>query len=235
MWDWCGRQNYFTRAISTCWNPQRSTLAASRSGLESWTNFIFCRHDSLPLTLLLYPWPATLNTTQVAFLTTVRYFSLKAYLDTPNFPSFLWQITPEVGVSSATKPIKITTSLTATVGLQHNLTQLVVLKWMPRLGVSPCVGGSRRPSLIMWLRPPRENGNPRQEVVLENPALYYSAVKKDKQNLRKKVVRHADVKWLWLWWRMGWTTVLRVCGVVFLCNDTSPEWWDPILTSEKTR
>lgn len=40
---------------------------------------------------------------------------------------------------------------------------------------------------------PRENGNPRQDVVLENPALYYSAVKKDKQNLRKKVVRHADV------------------------------------------
>lgn len=39
----------------------------------------------------------------------------------------------------------------------------------------------------------RENGNPRQDVVLENPALYYSAVKKDKQNLRKKVVRHADV------------------------------------------
>lgn len=38
---------------------------------------------------------------------------------------------------------------------------------------------------------PRENGNPRQDVVLENPALYYSAVKKDKQNLRKKVVRHA--------------------------------------------
>lgn len=40
---------------------------------------------------------------------------------------------------------------------------------------------------------PRENGNPRQDVVLENPALYYSAVKKDKQNLRKKVVRHNDV------------------------------------------
>lgn len=40
---------------------------------------------------------------------------------------------------------------------------------------------------------PRENDNPRQDVVLENPALYYSAVKKDKQNLRKKVVRHADV------------------------------------------
>lgn len=39
----------------------------------------------------------------------------------------------------------------------------------------------------------RENGNPRQDVVLENPALYYSAVKKDKQNLRKKVVRHNDV------------------------------------------
>lgn len=36
----------------------------------------------------------------------------------------------------------------------------------------------------------RENGNPRQDVVLENPALYYSAVKKDKHNLRKKVVRH---------------------------------------------
>lgn len=40
---------------------------------------------------------------------------------------------------------------------------------------------------------PRENGNPRQDVVLENPALYYSAVKKDKQNLRKKVVRPANV------------------------------------------
>lgn len=40
---------------------------------------------------------------------------------------------------------------------------------------------------------PRENGNPRQDVVLENPALYYSAVKKDKPNLRKKVVRHADL------------------------------------------
>ncbi|KAI3360584.1 hypothetical protein L3Q82_002456 [Scortum barcoo] len=36
---------------------------------------------------------------------------------------------------------------------------------------------------------PRENGNPRQDVVLENPALYYSAVKKDKQNLRKKVLK----------------------------------------------
>uniref|UniRef100_A0A8D2ZTX2 Ig-like domain-containing protein n=1 Tax=Scophthalmus maximus TaxID=52904 RepID=A0A8D2ZTX2_SCOMX len=35
----------------------------------------------------------------------------------------------------------------------------------------------------------KENGNPRQEVVLENPALYYSAVKKDKQNLRKKVLK----------------------------------------------
>lgn len=37
---------------------------------------------------------------------------------------------------------------------------------------------------------PRENGSPRQEEVPEKPALYYSAVKKDKQNLRKKVVRH---------------------------------------------
>ncbi|TNN67766.1 Myelin-associated glycoprotein [Liparis tanakae] len=35
----------------------------------------------------------------------------------------------------------------------------------------------------------KENGNPRQDVVLENPALYYSAVKKDKQNLRKKVLK----------------------------------------------
>ncbi|XP_058503955.1 myelin-associated glycoprotein-like isoform X1 [Solea solea] len=35
----------------------------------------------------------------------------------------------------------------------------------------------------------KENGNPRQEVVLENPALSYSAVKKDKQNLRKKVLK----------------------------------------------
>uniref|UniRef100_A0A8C7WMC4 Myelin associated glycoprotein n=1 Tax=Oryzias sinensis TaxID=183150 RepID=A0A8C7WMC4_9TELE len=35
----------------------------------------------------------------------------------------------------------------------------------------------------------KENGNPRQDVVLENPALFYSAVKKDKQNLRKKVLK----------------------------------------------
>ncbi|XP_054638005.1 myelin-associated glycoprotein isoform X1 [Dunckerocampus dactyliophorus] len=35
----------------------------------------------------------------------------------------------------------------------------------------------------------KENGYPRQDVVLENPALYYSAVKKDKQNLRKKVLK----------------------------------------------
>ncbi|XP_033957476.1 myelin-associated glycoprotein isoform X1 [Pseudochaenichthys georgianus] len=35
----------------------------------------------------------------------------------------------------------------------------------------------------------KENGTPRQDVVLENPALYYSAVKKDKQNLRKKVLK----------------------------------------------
>ncbi|XP_077382517.1 myelin-associated glycoprotein isoform X1 [Festucalex cinctus] len=35
----------------------------------------------------------------------------------------------------------------------------------------------------------KENGIPRQDVVLENPALYYSAVKKDKQNLRKKVLK----------------------------------------------
>lgn len=42
--------------------------------------------------------------------------------------------------------------------------------------------------------PPRENGNPGQDLVskLENPALYYSTVKKDKQCLRKKVVRHVD-------------------------------------------
>ncbi|XP_016893495.1 myelin-associated glycoprotein isoform X2 [Cynoglossus semilaevis] len=33
----------------------------------------------------------------------------------------------------------------------------------------------------------KENGSPRQEEVPEKPALYYSAVKKDKQNLRKKV------------------------------------------------
>ncbi|XP_067367042.1 myelin-associated glycoprotein isoform X2 [Channa argus] len=38
----------------------------------------------------------------------------------------------------------------------------------------------------------KENGNPRQDVVLENPALYYSAVKKDKQNLRKKVGEDGD-------------------------------------------
>ncbi|XP_061885841.1 myelin-associated glycoprotein isoform X1 [Entelurus aequoreus] len=35
----------------------------------------------------------------------------------------------------------------------------------------------------------KENGYPRQDVVLENPALYYSAAKKDKQNLRKKVLK----------------------------------------------
>lgn len=41
---------------------------------------------------------------------------------------------------------------------------------------------------------PRENGNPGQNLVsnLENPALFYSAVKKDKHSLRKKVVRHVD-------------------------------------------
>ncbi|XP_051921604.1 myelin-associated glycoprotein isoform X2 [Hippocampus zosterae] len=38
----------------------------------------------------------------------------------------------------------------------------------------------------------KENGFPRQDVVLENPALYYSAVKKDKQNLRKKVGEDGD-------------------------------------------
>uniref|UniRef100_A0A674CBA8 Ig-like domain-containing protein n=1 Tax=Salmo trutta TaxID=8032 RepID=A0A674CBA8_SALTR len=39
-----------------------------------------------------------------------------------------------------------------------------------------------------------ENGNPGRYLVskLENPALYYSTVKKDKQCLRKKVVRHDD-------------------------------------------
>ncbi|KAM6967361.1 myelin-associated glycoprotein [Aplochiton taeniatus] len=37
----------------------------------------------------------------------------------------------------------------------------------------------------------KENGNPGQDLVskLENPALYYSAVKKDKQSLRKKVLK----------------------------------------------
>lgn len=65
---------------------------------------------------------------------------------------------------------------------------------MPRLGVSPCVSGSETES--DYVTPsPRENGNPGQDLVskLENPALYYSAIKKDKQNLRKKVVRHVDV------------------------------------------
>ncbi|XP_012986619.1 myelin-associated glycoprotein isoform X2 [Esox lucius] len=40
----------------------------------------------------------------------------------------------------------------------------------------------------------KENGNPGQDLVskLENPALYYSAVKKDKQNLRKKVGEEGD-------------------------------------------
>lgn len=38
---------------------------------------------------------------------------------------------------------------------------------------------------------PRENGSPRQDVILENPTRYYSAVKKDKHSLRKKVVRDA--------------------------------------------
>lgn len=68
---------------------------------------------------------------------------------------------------------------------------------------------------------PRENGNPRQDVVLENPALYYSAVKKDKHNLRKKVVRHADVNdydydggWVWM-------TILKLFGVIVLCNATT--------------
>lgn len=38
------------------------------------------------------------------------------------------------------------------------------------------------------------NGNPGQDLVskLENPALYYSAVKKDKQSLRKKVGEEGD-------------------------------------------
>ncbi|XP_036393870.1 myelin-associated glycoprotein-like isoform X1 [Megalops cyprinoides] len=37
----------------------------------------------------------------------------------------------------------------------------------------------------------KENGNPGQDLVskLENPSLFYSAVKKDKQNLRKKVLK----------------------------------------------
>ncbi|KAK7886989.1 hypothetical protein WMY93_026610 [Mugilogobius chulae] len=38
----------------------------------------------------------------------------------------------------------------------------------------------------------KENGSPRQDVILENPALYYSAVKKDKHNLRKKVGDDSD-------------------------------------------
>lgn len=40
----------------------------------------------------------------------------------------------------------------------------------------------------------RENGNPGQDVgsKVENPSMYYSAVKKDKQSLRKKVVRYYD-------------------------------------------
>ncbi|CAL8355224.1 unnamed protein product [Arctogadus glacialis] len=37
------------------------------------------------------------------------------------------------------------------------------------------------------IRPPREEAPAGTDRVLDNPALYYSAVKKDKQNLRKKV------------------------------------------------
>lgn len=41
---------------------------------------------------------------------------------------------------------------------------------------------------------PRENGNPGQDLVskLENPSMFYSAVKKDKHSLRKKVVRNVN-------------------------------------------
>lgn len=38
----------------------------------------------------------------------------------------------------------------------------------------------------------KENGNSRQDVILENPALYHYAVKKDKHNLRKKVGEDSD-------------------------------------------
>lgn len=40
--------------------------------------------------------------------------------------------------------------------------------------------------------PPRENDNPGQDVgsKVENPSMFYSTVKKDKQSLRKKVVRY---------------------------------------------
>lgn len=65
----------------------------------------------------------------------------------------------------------------------------LVLKWMARLGVSSCFEATGCESDCVTPSS-RENGNPRQDVVLENPALYYSAVKKDKHNLRKKVVRH---------------------------------------------
>ncbi|XP_077576757.1 myelin-associated glycoprotein isoform X2 [Stigmatopora nigra] len=35
----------------------------------------------------------------------------------------------------------------------------------------------------------KENGLPREDAVLDNPIIYYSAAKKDKQNLRKKVLK----------------------------------------------
>lgn len=42
---------------------------------------------------------------------------------------------------------------------------------------------------------PRENDNPGQDLVskLENPSMFYSAVKKDKHSLRKKVVRNNNI------------------------------------------
>lgn len=130
-----------------------------------------------------------LNTAQVALLTKELYFSLKADLVPPKFFFFLadrpWSRSELQQLNPWNNPITHSWP-------QHNLPQLVVLKWMPRLGVSPCVCGTRD---RVWScdSVPRENGNPMQDVVLENPPLYYSAVKKDKQNLRKKVVRHADV------------------------------------------
>lgn len=51
---------------------------------------------------------------------------------------------------------------------------------------------TKKQYLTLWHMSPRENGNPGQDLVskLENPSMFYSAVKKDKHSLRKKVVRN---------------------------------------------